>query len=177
MSVVVADSNVFGGTTFLLRRIKASVCDLGRRFTLWPFSPRASSSESITIEESQPETERPELPRDPMPEDQHWLKAINTIVASITGARNAATLQRAASAQLDAAAYALEDLVQELTAAMPVPGMQPKAAPADVVVRMIPRPPRQAYPNVFAEKGRNARKAPKTRKAPKPRTRRTRKAA
>ncbi len=177
MSAVAAVSAVFGGTTFLLKLVKASARDLVRRIAAWPFSQRASSAETTANEELQSDTQKPELPSDPMPEDQHWLKAIDTIVGSITGARNAATLQRAASAQLDAAGYALEGLVEELAAAMPVPGVAPKVAPAKAVVRMMPRPPRQAYPNVFAEKARNTRKAPKSRKAPKPRTRRSRKAA
>lgn len=77
----------------------------------------------------------------PMTPAEHWSKVSGVLGGAIASARRAETFQRRAATSLDAAAYAFDDLIDELKRAMPVP----QSAPAEVVVRIAPRPPLPTY--------------------------------
>lgn len=91
---------------------------------------------SRTRAEARPERSRPNVPDSPMTAGEHWRRVSGVLEGAITSARNARTMQRAAASQIDAAAYALDLLFEELAAAMPVPRLVP--APVAVVVPARP---------------------------------------
>jgi hypothetical protein len=53
--------------------------------------------------------------------EDHWRRAAGVLAAAIAGARHVKTLQAAAARQIDAADYALTQLIHDLREAMPLP--------------------------------------------------------
>lgn len=81
----------------------------------------------------------------PLGEEAQWSKASSVVTDAIGRASHALELQAAAAGHLDAAKYALDQLLLELAAAMPVPGrirapvvhrIEPKAMPERRRVRI-----------------------------------------
>jgi hypothetical protein len=53
--------------------------------------------------------------------EEHWQRATATIAAAIAGFHRVQSLQAAAARQIDAADYALQHLLRDLSVAMPIP--------------------------------------------------------
>lgn len=83
----------------------------------------------------------------PLTGDDHWARATGVITAAISGLERVQGFQLSAARQVDAAEYALQHLLEELSAAMPLPA---DGAPLRAVLAEAARTPRAAAGKALA---------------------------
>jgi len=74
---------------------------------------------------------------EPLSPADHWLRATGAISAAIAGLDHVQHFQAAAAFQIDAADYALQHLMEELAAVMPIPA---DGAPLRAILAEAARP-------------------------------------
>jgi hypothetical protein len=86
-------------------------------------------------------SEPPRESAPPLEAPDHWGRASGAITAAISGLERVQEFQFTATRQLDAAEYALQHLIEELSAVMPMPLQVADGAPLRAVLAKAARQP------------------------------------